>query len=68
MVESFYSEKTKNLCRNSLISWRFLISCVTSGEMLMKDPAASRRGILEKFSFKSRGKPRGIKPTGGIKF
>ena len=33
----------------------------------MNDPAASGRGILEGFSFKSRGKPRGIKPTCGIK-
>jgi Cof subfamily protein (haloacid dehalogenase superfamily) len=36
------------------------------GVKIMNDPAASRRGILEEFSFKSRGKPRGIKPTGGI--
>jgi len=34
----------------------------------MNDPATSRRGILEGFSSKSRGKPRGIKPTGGIEF
>jgi hypothetical protein len=35
-------------------------------ERIMNDPAASRRGIPEEFSFKSRGKPRGINPTGGI--
>jgi len=33
----------------------------------MNDPAVSRRGFLEGFSFKSLGKPQGIKPTGGIK-
>jgi hypothetical protein len=33
---------------------------------LMNDPAASGRGFRQKFSFKTRGKPRGIKPTGGI--
>ncbi|VAX30915.1 hypothetical protein MNBD_NITROSPINAE05-481 [hydrothermal vent metagenome] len=31
----------------------------------MNDPAASGRGILQGVLFKSRGKPRGIKPTGG---
>jgi len=31
----------------------------------MNDPVASRWGLLEEVSFKSRGKPRGIKPTGG---
>ena len=36
-------------------------------ENLMNDPAASGRGIRRKLSFKPRGKPRGIKPTGGIK-
>jgi hypothetical protein len=34
----------------------------------MNDPAASGWGIRQGFSFKSRGKPRGIKPTGGIKY
>ncbi len=34
---------------------------------LMNDPAASRPGILEEFSFKSRGKPRGLNPLVGLK-
>ncbi len=33
----------------------------------MNDPAASRQGNRQEFCFKTRGKPRGIKPTGGIK-
>jgi hypothetical protein len=33
----------------------------------MNDPAASGRGILMNRYSKRRGKPRGIKPTGGIK-
>jgi len=33
----------------------------------MNDTAASGRGIRQGFLFKTRGKPRGIKPTGGIK-
>ncbi|VAX12248.1 hypothetical protein MNBD_GAMMA24-919, partial [hydrothermal vent metagenome] len=33
----------------------------------MNDPAASGRGILQGVLFKSRDKPRGIKPTGGNK-
>ena len=33
----------------------------------MNDPAASGRSIRKRFSFKCRGKPRGIKPTGGKK-
>ena len=32
----------------------------------MNDPAGSGRGIRQGISFKSRGKPRGMKPTGGI--
>jgi len=32
----------------------------------INDPAESGRGIRKEFSFKSRGKPQGIKPTGGI--
>jgi hypothetical protein len=35
-------------------------------KLSINDPAASRQGIPEEFSFKSRGLPRGIKPTGGI--
>jgi len=35
-------------------------------QKIMNDPAASGRGIRQGFSFKSRGKPQGIKPTGGI--
>jgi hypothetical protein len=33
----------------------------------MNDPAASGRDILMNRYFKRRGKPRGTKPTGGIK-
>jgi hypothetical protein len=35
---------------------------------LMSDPAASGQGILTNRYFKRRGKPRGIKPTGGIQY
>jgi len=35
--------------------------------ILMNDPAASGRGIRQRFPFKCHGKPRGIKPTGGNK-
>ncbi len=34
--------------------------------ILIIDPAASGRGFLQEFLFKSRNKPRGIKPTCGI--
>ena len=33
---------------------------------IMNDPAANGRGFRQEFSFKSSGKPRGLKPTGGI--